>query len=51
MAQNLFNEMQAIPRPPPVDDLDSELMSAAALPSNQIPADYFPGPDEEEMNR
>jgi DNA polymerase-3 subunit gamma/tau len=50
MAQNLFNEMQAIPRPPPVDDLDNELMPAAALPSNQIPADYFPGPDEEEMN-
>ncbi|MDA0799943.1 MAG: hypothetical protein O2884_14935, partial [Chloroflexi bacterium] len=56
MARNLFNEMQEIPRPPSEDDGESDAdneskpMAAAALPSNQIPADYYPGPDEEEMN-
>jgi len=56
MARNLFNEMQEIPRPPSEDDAESDAddeskpMAAAALPSNQIAADYYPGPDEEEMN-
>lgn len=50
MARNLFNEMQAIPQPPADEDEDEPPQAAAALPYNQIPADYFPGPDEEEMN-
>jgi DNA polymerase III subunit gamma/tau len=62
MARNLFNEMQAVPRPPSEDPEDANEdaqtnqqpavapMAAAAMPQNTIPADYFPGPDEEEMN-
>jgi DNA polymerase III subunit gamma/tau len=50
MARNLFNEMQAIPQPPSEEDDEPQPMAAAALPNNQIPADYFPGPDDEEMN-
>ena len=51
MARNLFNEMQEIPRPPSEDDAtENEPMPVATVPSNQIPADYYPGPDEEEMD-
>ncbi len=47
MARNLFNEMQEIPSLPLENESESE--SVPALPSNQVPADYFPGPDEEEI--
>lgn len=52
MSRNLFNEMQAVSRPPTGEEESNgeSPMAGATLPSNQIPADYFPGPDEEEVN-
>jgi DNA polymerase III gamma/tau subunit len=51
MARNLFNEMQKIPLPPLENDAsEREPEPAAAARNNQIPADYDPGPDEEELN-